>query len=49
MMPEISDSYTLLSFFASIVVVVVVDGKLTYHSPEVVIPMNLFLSCKSNE
>ena len=31
------------------VVVVVVDGKLIYHSPEVVIPMNLFLSCKSYE
>ena len=32
-----------------VVVVVVVDGKLIYHSPEVVIPMNLFLRCNSNE
>ena len=32
-----------------VVVVVVVDGKLIYHSPEVVIPMNVFLRCNSNE
>ena len=33
--------------FVVVVVVVVVD--LIYHSPEVVIPMNVFLRCNSNE